>query len=48
MNAYTTTTESLRPQTESKFARMARNFIVELRRAIEVLGAAHNNGIRPH
>lgn len=48
MNAYTTTTESLRPQTESKLARMYQTFVVELRRAIEVLGAAHNSGIRPH
>jgi hypothetical protein len=45
MNAYTTT--STRIATESKLARMFRTFCVEARRAIEIVGAAYQNGLQP-
>jgi hypothetical protein len=48
MNAYTTT--STRIATESKIARMFRMFrafCVEARRAIEIVGAAYQNGLQP-
>jgi hypothetical protein len=45
MNAYTTTTTRI--ATESKLARMFRAFCVEARRAIEIVGAAYQNGLQP-
>jgi hypothetical protein len=45
MNAYTTT--PTRIATESKIARMFRAFCVEARRAIEIVGAAYQNGLQP-
>jgi hypothetical protein len=45
MNAITTT--STRIATESKLARMFRVFCVETRRAIEIVGAAYQNGLQP-
>jgi hypothetical protein len=47
MNAYTTTPTATQ-QAESIIARLYRAFCVELSRAIEVIGEAHNSGLRPH
>jgi hypothetical protein len=47
MNAYTTTSTSTRIATESKLARLYRAFCVEARRAIEIVGAAYQNGMQP-
>lgn len=48
MNAYTTTPSAVQPQAESTIGRLFRAFCVELRRAIEIVGEAHNSGLRPH
>lgn len=50
MNTYTTTSTTTRTTTaaaESKFGRMYRNFLTEVRRALEIVGAAHQNGLPP-
>lgn len=48
MNAYTTTPSAVHPHADSTLARLFRAFCVELRRALEVVGEAHNSGLRPH
>jgi len=45
MNA--TTTISTRNSTDSKLARLFHTFRVELRRAIELMGASYRNGMLP-
>ena len=45
MNAHTITLS--RNAAESKFGRMFRSFCMEVRRAIEVVGAAYQNGPLP-
>ena len=47
MNAYTTSTTTSRIATESTIARLFRAFCVEARRAIEIVGAAYQNGLQP-
>jgi hypothetical protein len=50
MNTYTTTstpTRNTAAATESKLDRMVRNFLTEVRRALEIVGAAHQNGLPP-
>ena len=50
MNTYTTTSTTNRTATiatESKLGRMYRNFLTEVRRALEIVGAAHQNGLPP-
>ena len=50
MNTYTTTstpTRNTAAATESKLGRMYRNFLTEVRRALEIVGAAHQNGLPP-
>ena len=51
MNTYTTTSTTNRTATtaatESKLGRMYRNFLTEVRGALEIVGAAHQNGLPP-
>jgi len=50
MNTFTTTSTPTRTTTaaaDSKFGRMYRTFLTEVRRALEIVGAAHQNGLPP-
>jgi hypothetical protein len=47
MNTKTTTSSKNNNTTETKFGSMARNFLTEVCRALEVIGAAYQKGALP-
>ena len=47
MNAYNTTSSKNTNANDSKFGRVARNFLAEMCRALEVVGAAYMKGALP-
>lgn len=47
MNAYTTTSTRNTAHSDGKLSRMFRAFCIEVRRAIETVGAAYRNGPLP-
>ncbi|MFS2027942.1 hypothetical protein ACL58G_21220 [Massilia sp. GER05] len=47
MNAYTTISTRNTAAGDSKLSRMFRTFCMEMRRAIETVGAAYQNGLQP-